>query len=792
MNDKISEAFISITDTMHSIMTTLEQTISGGLLGLVTELKILVEKDEPGGNGEDTKGFIYYCISFLELYISHIKKIQGKGALNKVSSDTEVVKRAYYYIMVMFGQLTGRTITHLITKIAGSGQNLFEFGAITDIAEQILLLTPYGKVYSSFVEFKEKIENAFQDSNRDLGGEVKQAIGFYNQLNTDSNNNDNSKENFITKYNLFLDTSNTGVPEINYDNLIEVKPIKIGVRQGGAAIQSRLEKAREAAKSVMPSFQRLTDEEISAFKGNEEIVTLFLVELGSKIENLNDIMIYKAAKAGEIPVAVAVAVGSKAGEIPVANEIQVAMMVENKVKDRMGGAAKIDILHNKRINDRQGNKSNYKNSIKISNNHEQLKKKYEALLKKLSHLNSIHNLFKYLTDKTEKTEDIKIYLKEQEGGSKNGGNGGEQYLKRKIIALDKKIIEDLNKKIENGDDSEFIEILDKKIRQIKKDLQTKINEQIDKTKPITKNAHLISGLRKLITFIKFTDFEKYSNLKSEAGRVITAANNDVKDSYKEIMETRKETNQQKQKEKFLSVYRKIIKKEKNLNLFLDTIQTQLESLRTELTLKVKSLLPKLSSYVGQELVKTIDKLLPKITDDIISQVNTLTKQQITKPESSQLTPYKMKELIKNLTTLDEQLKRLIKINELLNELERIAKIQYYEGNMFVASNKRKELKKLLDPNDDNGYDLKNLDPIDMESIYEALKNKKEFKDYFTSKLSFSSKSGGESKKTIKNIKDKVNKITRRLQTSYSNFNKGHNTRRVSFVKPKKNTRKKSY
>ena len=102
MNDKISEAFISITDTMHSIMTTLEQTISGGLLGLVTELKILVEKDEPGGNGEDTKGFIYYCISFLELYMSHIKKIQRKGTIIEVSSDTEVVKRAYYYIMVIW------------------------------------------------------------------------------------------------------------------------------------------------------------------------------------------------------------------------------------------------------------------------------------------------------------------------------------------------------------------------------------------------------------------------------------------------------------------------------------------------------------------------------------------------------------------------------------------------------------------------------------------------------------------------------------------------------------------
>ena len=60
MGDKTSNAFTLITDTMHSIMTTLEQTISGGLLGLVTELKILVEKDEPEGNGKDTKGFIYY------------------------------------------------------------------------------------------------------------------------------------------------------------------------------------------------------------------------------------------------------------------------------------------------------------------------------------------------------------------------------------------------------------------------------------------------------------------------------------------------------------------------------------------------------------------------------------------------------------------------------------------------------------------------------------------------------------------------------------------------------------
>jgi hypothetical protein len=53
---------------METIMTTLQQTVTGGLQGLVTELKLLVKNDD---NSEDNM-FIKNFVKFLDIYILDI------------------------------------------------------------------------------------------------------------------------------------------------------------------------------------------------------------------------------------------------------------------------------------------------------------------------------------------------------------------------------------------------------------------------------------------------------------------------------------------------------------------------------------------------------------------------------------------------------------------------------------------------------------------------------------------------------------------------------------------------
>ena len=245
---------------------------------------------------------------------------------------------------------------------------------------------------------------------------------------------------------------------------------------------------------------------------------------------------------------------------------------------------------------------------------------------------------------------------------------------------------------------------------------------------------------------------------------MTAAKGHVKGRYDTLMNTRKEIDQETQKEQFLSLYLDIInKKETNLDSFLEIIIGKLRILQRKVIDQANNAIDNAidKEKTNAEKSTLLNKLEQAKKKEIYNKLDDLKEQK----EQKETEYYKI---------VEKAINRWRSMSKLQKELKKIKKTELF------GESKSKQLKGILMTS------VEKLDPIDMISIGDELKKK------FQRKFPFSSKSGGESKKTIKNIKDKVNKITRRLQTSYSNFNKGHNTRRVSFVKPKKNTRKKSY